>query len=254
MNISLYSPLSGSTYTELPNKLKRSKKALKCFLWCYIRHLNPLKIHPERITKKDKKMINDLNYEGIKFPVSKKDYCKIEKKNNIFIDVFSYENDLAYPVYVSDLKFKELLDLLLISSENKSHHVYIKDFNRFMCNKTKSKNKKHFCKCWLQCFTSEKVLVEPKDNWLIINGKQNVKLKSGSIEFKNHFKQLTVPFKIYADFESLLIEVQKSDKNNSSYTEKYQDHIPCSFAYKIVCLDNKFSKKVVLYRGKKCNL
>ena len=35
-----------------------------------------------------------------------------------------------------------------------------------------------------------------------------------------------------------------------SYTEKYQDHIPCSFAYKAVCIDNKFSKDVVLYRGK----
>ena len=40
-----------------------------------------------------------------------------------------------------------------------------------------------------------------------------------------------------------------SDKN-SSYTEKYQDHIPCSFAYKVVCADNKFSKDVVMYRGK----
>ena len=26
----------------------------KCFLWCYTRHLNPLKLHPERITKVDK--------------------------------------------------------------------------------------------------------------------------------------------------------------------------------------------------------
>ena len=31
---------------------------------------------------------------------------------------------------------------------------------------------------------------------------------------------------------------------------KYQDHITCSFAYKVVCIDNKFSKKVLLYRGK----
>ena len=28
----------------------------------------------------------------------------------------------------------------------------------------------------------------------------------------------------------------------------YQDHIPCIFAYKVVCNDNKFSKKVVLYK------
>ena len=32
--------------------------------------------------------------------------------------------------------------------------------------------------------------------------------------------------------------------------KKYQDHIPCSFAYKIVCIDHKFSKPIVVYRGK----
>ena len=79
-----------------------------------------------------------------------------------------------------------------------------------------------------------------------MNGKQSVKLKSGSIGFKNYFKQLSVPFKIYATFEG----VKSSNKNNGSCTEKYQDYIPCSFAYKVVCINNKFSKKVLLYRGK----
>ena len=75
------------------------------------------------------------------------------------------------------------------------------------------------------------------------------KLKSGSISFKNHFKQLPVPFKIYADFECILKRFSRSHENNGSYTEKNQDRIPCSFAYKVVCVDNKFSKKVVLYKG-----
>ena len=39
-----------------------------------------LKIHPERITTADKNMVNDLRCEGIEFPVSKKDFNKIEKK------------------------------------------------------------------------------------------------------------------------------------------------------------------------------
>ena len=34
-----------------------------------------------------------------------------------------------------------------------------------------------------------------------------------------------------------------------SYTEKYQDHIPCSFPYKIVCIDDKFTKLTIFYRG-----
>ena len=84
----------------------------------------------------------------------------------------------------------------------------------------------------------------------MINGKQSVKLKSGSISFKNYFQQFPVPFKIYTDFECILKGVRSSDKKNDTYTKKYQDHIPCSFAYKVVCIDNKFSEKVVLYRGK----
>ena len=105
-------------------------------------------------------MINDLDYEGIKLPVSKKDYCRIERQNSIGIKVFCYENNLTYPFYLSNQKFENCMDLLLITDENKSHYVYIKDFNRFMCNKTKNKNRKHFCKCCLQCFSSEKVLIE----------------------------------------------------------------------------------------------
>ena len=96
VNISVYSSLSGSTYIEVLDKLKNPMKGLiniknndnKCFLWCHIRHLNLAKTHPERITKEDKNMINDLNYEGIKFPVSEKDYCRIERQNNICIIFF----------------------------------------------------------------------------------------------------------------------------------------------------------------------
>ena len=38
---------------------------------------------PERITQKDKEFVNDLNYDKIKFPVSKEDFIKIKTKNNI---------------------------------------------------------------------------------------------------------------------------------------------------------------------------
>ena len=91
-------------------------------------------------------MVIDLDYEGIEFPISKMDYSKIEQNNNICINAFCYENDLNYPVYVSDEKFKDCKDLLLITDENKSHYAYIKDFNRLICKKTKNKNEKHFCR------------------------------------------------------------------------------------------------------------
>ena len=83
------------------------------------------------------------------FPVSEKDYSKIEQKNNIYINVFYYENDLFYSVHLSKQNFEDGMDLLLINNENKSHYVCIKDLTD-LCQ-----TKKHFCKYCLQYFSSE---------------------------------------------------------------------------------------------------
>ena len=91
---------------------------------------------------------------------------------------------------------------------DKLHYVYINDFNRFMFHKTKNKNKKYFCKSCLQCFSSNNVFIKHKEVCLSINGAQSVRLKNGATEFKNYFKQIPVPFKIYADCESNLKSVE----------------------------------------------
>ena len=59
INISTYRPLKGSSYIDLLIELKNPRKGLvniknneqKCFLWCHVRHINPLKEHPGRIKK-----------------------------------------------------------------------------------------------------------------------------------------------------------------------------------------------------------
>ena len=61
-----------------------------------------------------------------------------------------------------------------------------------------------------------------------INAAQSVRLEKGTIELKNYFKQIPVPLKIYADFECNLKSVENDEY---SYSKKYQDHIPYSFAY-----------------------
>ena len=45
----------------------------------------------------------------------------------------------------------------------------------------------------VQYFSSEDVLIKHRADCLVINGKHGVKLKSGTIKFKNYFKQLPVP-------------------------------------------------------------
>ena len=137
--------------------------------------------------------------------------------------MFGFKNELVFPIYVSDQKFEDSLGFSLLIDNDKSHYVYIKDFDRFMFHKTKNKNKKWVCKSCLQCFSSESVLIKHKESYLRINGKQSVKLEKGIIEFKSYFKQIPNPFKIYTDFECNLTSV-KCDEG--SYTKKYQDYIP----------------------------
>ena len=88
-------------------------------------------------------------------------------------------------------------------------------------------------------------MTKHREDCLNINGKQLVRLKKGIIKFKNYFKQLPVPFKIYADFECNLRNVEIY----GCYTKKYHDHVPCSYAFKVVCIDDRFSKPIVVYRG-----
>ena len=105
INVTNYQPLHGLSYLELPAKLRNSKKGLiniknkdnECFRWCHTRHLNPQKKDPQRIKKEDKQLIGGLNYEGIEFPVSQKQYNKIETQNSIRINVFDYEKRTTIP-------------------------------------------------------------------------------------------------------------------------------------------------------------
>ena len=68
-------------------------------------------------------------------------------QNKICINVFCYDNKVTYPVYLSDQKFNDNMNLLLISDKWRFHYVHIKDFDRFMFNK--NKNKKYFFRCCL---------------------------------------------------------------------------------------------------------
>ena len=137
INTSTYRSLSGSSYISLPVKLQSLRKGLiniknkdkKYFLWCHVRHIKPSKEHPgiirkinkklfehitnpEEITDEDKEFISHPDYEGIEFSVQEKDF----------------EDELLFPIYVSDQKFEDSMNLLLLNDDDKSHYVYIKDF------------------------------------------------------------------------------------------------------------------------------
>ena len=77
--------------------------------------------------------------------MQEKDFSKIGVENNICINVFGYD-ELVFPIFISEQKPEDYMDLLLLFEDDKSHYAHIKDFNAFMFHKTKNKNKKWFCK------------------------------------------------------------------------------------------------------------
>ena len=72
---------------------------------------------------------------------------------------------MVFPIDISNQKFEDSMDLLLLINNNKSHYVYIKDFDRFMFHTQKNKNKKWFCKSCLQCFSSENIFITHKEKY-----------------------------------------------------------------------------------------
>ena len=264
LNIVQYQPMKESSYIELPQELRHHRKGLinmknednECFRWCHIRYLNPQDKNPQRIKKSDKEFIKKLDYSGIEFPVATKQYNKIEKQNEININVFGYENKQPYPIFVSKEKYERQMNLLLITEDENKHYVLIKDFNRFMFNQTKHEHRKHFCMHCLQCFSSEEVLNNHKNNCIQVNGTQAVKMPNKDnniLKFNNFHKQQPVPFVIYADFEAITEKISGCQPNNNkSFTDAYQKHTDCGFGYKVVCCyDDKYSQPLKIYRGEK---
>ena len=105
INVTLYKPLNGSSYIELPTELRNPKKVLiniknkddECFRWCHIRHLNPQTEHPERIKKGDKQFIEGLNYEGIEFPYLKNTTIKAKNRTALGSMCFVMKMDNHFP-------------------------------------------------------------------------------------------------------------------------------------------------------------
>ena len=68
------------------------------------------------------------------------------------------------------------MNLQLITEAENKHYVLIKDFNKFMYNQTKHKERKNFCMYCLQCFSSEDILTRHKGICIAINGEQAIKM------------------------------------------------------------------------------
>ena len=111
--------------------------------------------------------------------------------------------------------------MLYFGENEKYHYCWIKNFNGFMYDITNSHYTKHFCVKCLMYFHSEDSLKLHYTDYKDCTDNQTSKVTLPSedkafIEFKNYNNKFEVPFRIYADTESIIKEEYKGKQEHIS--------------------------------------
>ena len=125
------------------------------------------------------------------------------------------------------------------------HYVLIKDFNTFMYDHALYRGRKHFYHYCLQTLSTKEILKRHIKDCFKINGKRRFSMyKEGKYgKSRNYERKIKSPFMIYADFEFILVPEDNGKQNpQESYANKFRKHNAYSYGYKLVCVDDKFSK------------
>ena len=258
IHIVKYTPLKGSSYIELPYAIRCKQACVnvknkdnKCFAYAVLSAIYPAnRNNNPNDVRHYKKHLEELNMDGINYPVKIEDIKKFEKQNPAYgINVFILENEntIVPRLICKDTK-RTIINLLLITKDTMRHYVWIKDFSRLMSSSvSKDEHTLYWCYNCLCHFTKPEVLMYHKNNGCYDNPCAKICLpskKKAYIEYNEMMarRQLKAPFIIYADFEALTKKVKKSNK--------YQKHIGCSYGYKIVSDYKEFTKPYKSYRGR----
>lgn len=278
-NINKYSPISGGTFFELPKFIQNKKAVINiqsddeyCFLWAITAALHPATSNVCRTSSyPDPKTL--LKFQGIHFPIKIKDIKKFEKMNNLAINVYSLEKKEVVPAYLSAselkidrihllmLKEEELEnDVLLISEDesdfsaddelNKYHFCLIKNLSRLVSSDiSKKKCKYHICDRCLCHFYEENSFLRHREDCENVVKQCKMKFPSPDralLYFKNHHCKEYVPFCVFADLETLLID------SNEVGGGVYQKHEPYSIAYYAYCAYDEKLSSFDMYEGADC--
>ncbi|XP_059225632.1 uncharacterized protein LOC106094284 [Stomoxys calcitrans] len=247
--------VEGSSYIETPNSLYSKKACLNiqnkdefCFKWSMVAALDEKpKSNANRCSSYNVK-INEvklqlqtgilLNFQGLEFPLAVEDVKHFEANNpDISVNVFGYENDeVVGPYYLTKEEREHHANLLLLYNEEKFHYICINDTSRLLSGQLRKHHGKAFiCNQCIQHFSTSLHLENHKAEC----AKVVTKLPEGDeafLKFKQHHRKLDVPFAIYADFESALIDLGPTEEGAKASKQKpIKKHDPCAFGYYIKC-------------------
>ena len=157
--------------TSTPTSHVRSKKAVinvknrddHCLRWAlrvalaYLRWAYPPPPHhPERPRWYPTE--DGLNFQGIDAPTPISQIPKVEKLNNLAINVFGWDKGVTVYRLSAQPDGMPRINLLQIEKAGKFHYTWIKDLNRLLRDQSKHKERKHFCERYLHGYTREDLL------------------------------------------------------------------------------------------------
>ena len=252
------------SYIELPKNLKRQglinikNEDNYCFIWCYIRYLNPVIKNPNRLNKKDKELFDEI-YKKLKyfeFPlkINKNNIVKIENILKINICILSAdENNNIIPMFSSENNHKNDLNLLYY----KDHICLIKDLNKYLYRNNRNKNKTYFCCRCLNSYISEENLNNHKKLCLKYNKKSEkiiLPKEKSILKFEKIEHMIKSPFTIYYDIETYNQHLKKTKQFKKIENTEHEKLLkPYLIGYILKCnYDEKFSKKCKIFVGEEC--
>ena len=211
------------SYIKLPKSLQRQglinvkNNDNYCFIWSYIRYLNPQLKDPNRIKLTDKKLFDEIYQKLIKFKfpleINKNNIKKIEDILKINICILTADvNNNVYTMFISENNHQNDLNLFYYMD----HICLTKDINKYLFRNNKYKNKKYFCVRCLNSFISQENLNKHKDLCIKYNKKseKSVLPKEHSIlKFNKIDQMIKTPFTIYYDIETYGQYLRKQKKN-----------------------------------------
>lgn len=279
MNINQFNPLRGSSYIDLPHDIKVKKGIInvqnydhECLKWAILSALYPVKDSSQRVSSYIKHQ-NKLNFSDISFPVKITDIHRVEKLNEISINVFglhynenSKTNEVNGPLYFTKCRKPTHINLLYISRGSQGHYCYIKNLSRLVSRQISTTNYSlHICDgCLLAFYSNDQltnhqkndcghIIVElpnrdmTKKDWL------GNEISGHNIIFDKYQRKLKLPFVVYADFEAFLNPISSCDPDASkSYTKNIQQHEMYSFGYFIKCSFDDSLSRYRSYTGSDC--
>ncbi|KAK3734989.1 hypothetical protein QZH41_004392 [Actinostola sp. cb2023] len=223
LDVAIYQPIRGSSFAPLPAWVEKKKAIVKvrnkdneCFRWAIRSALYPAKDHHARVTKYPR---DDLNWEGVVFPVTLNNIGVFEEKNRIEVNVYGIREKTIVPYRIREARFEKSINLMYYEN----HYSWIKAINRLFYTNTKDHHKRYFCHRCLHGFTKEDLLEEHREDCRGLS-KTSCRIEMPqdvNLNFTNFHKQLPVPYVIYADFEAFNEKIEPIQCQSTTKTGKH---------------------------------